>query len=94
MFSELNWFTYIYLAIVGLFSLVPLITLCVCGVRFFVEEIYWNRELTRQDEMGNSWSSSFKIRTRRNTTSGGSRKPLPKKDMPPAKSDVSKKMSV
>ena len=94
MFSELNWFTCIYLAIVGLFSLVPLITLCICGVRFFVEEIYWNRELTRQDEMGNSWSSSFKIRPRRNTTSSGSRKPLPKKDMPSEKSDVSKKMSV
>ena len=53
MFSKLDLLTYIYLLMVVVFSLVPLVTLCVCGLRFCIDEITWEREFTRKEHLEN-----------------------------------------
>ena len=53
MFSKLDSLTYIYLLMVCVFSLAPLIALCVWGLRFCIDEINWERELTRKEHLEN-----------------------------------------
>ena len=71
MFSKLDWFTCIYLLLGGVLSLVPFIALCVWGLRFCIDEITWERELTRKEHLENV--RSLIMGTRRVSMVDGSR---------------------
>ena len=48
-----NWHTYIYLLIITFFSLVPLIMLCICAIRFCLSERDWALEAAREEHHEN-----------------------------------------